>query len=986
MKINSINITLLKLISALSGYMHDFGKANNLFQSKIRGESEMSDIIRHEFLSFYIILNLIEQYEFEVEFNHNTKFITQEKWKAIFNKLSQTYDKEYLFFFQNLNCLLKQDHNDYYSFKIHEKTNPITLCVLFCVLTHHKLPLSSDDYDIEKMKASIDSLKYSNLNHTDKLEIINKKDSKERLQKNIELYKNNYYIHHDIEAKINDGFSDVYNQYQSLKNYSAIDKSLFFKSFSIISRIFLMMSDHYVSSIQKRALTIDKNNQDVYSLTYANTNRDFNNKSILPTFNQTLDEHLLDVGNQTKVFLDDLLKMEENLPSLSHSTVQNIIKKTNHKDFQWQDKAGDFIHNYSQTQEPTLILNMGTTGSGKTRMNVKALGALRNNKLRFTSVFNLKSLTLQTGEAYINQLKLNENECSILIGDKNFLDIQTNQNIEEAKLDNDQPQTESEYLMDTKFDSTKDWIKRPDFIKDKIKNGYKIDDFIGVPVLVSTIDFCINAGDLSKGSNHHNAFLRVMTSDLIIDEIDSYEPSMLESVLRLISISAMNQRNIVISSATLSKHYITMIKKAFIHGIQLGNMLHNKQHNGNIICISNLVDPKKINHEHDINNYIENLCVEFVKNTQKLAKILPIPENVKRGSIPSIFKEAVKPLHINNHQKIDDKTFSFGLIRVGQIKNAVLFSRKYLNTNFKDEKYWINNEPTEIKFLTYHSNLLNSKRFIVEEFLDKTLNQSTHAITNPYILDMVKKSECKHIIFIIIATPVEEIGRDHDFHWAIIEPSSIQSIIQTAGRVNRHRKFDVSEPNIYILQYNLSYYQGKQTLYFTRPGLEIEENLYEHDITKLLPWNDKQCLYITSQLRYSSLFANFDDRSIFLSLKELNYQFAEKDNYWFKMEYYSLNKLRTQDGESFTYIVNSESNTFYQPSTTNNGVGNIENIEQLNNKHDNYLKLEDTSYKQIVNNHPRLKDWSMQSSVNIYNDKKKSQLRYHHFWGFYFEE
>lgn len=58
--------------------------------------------------------------------------------------------------------------------------------------------------------------------------------------------------------------------------------------------------------------------------------------------------------------------------------------------------------------------------------------------------------------------------------------------------------------------------------------------------------------------------------------------------------------------------------------------------------------------------------------------------------------------------------------------------------------------------------------------------------------------------FIVVATPVEEVGRDHDFDWAVLEPSSAQSLVQAAGRVNRHRFLRLEGTyNIAILQYNL---------------------------------------------------------------------------------------------------------------------------------------------------------------------------------------
>lgn len=75
----------------------------------------------------------------------------------------------------------------------------------------------------------------------------------------------------------------------------------------------------------------------------------------------------------------------------------------------------------------------------------------------------------------------------------------------------------------------------------------------------------------------------------------------------------------------------------------------------------------------------------------------------------------------------------------------------------------------------------------------------------------------------VLATPVAEVGRDHDYDWAIVEPSSMRSIIQLAGRVWRHRPDKVAnEPNILLLQYNIRYFKhpnGKRPI-FTHPGFE----------------------------------------------------------------------------------------------------------------------------------------------------------------------
>jgi CRISPR-associated endonuclease/helicase Cas3 len=91
-----------------------------------------------------------------------------------------------------------------------------------------------------------------------------------------------------------------------------------------------------------------------------------------------------------------------------------------------------------------------------------------------------------------------------------------------------------------------------------------------------------------------------------------------------------------------------------------------------------------------------------------------------------------------------------------------------------------------------------------------------------------------------VATPVEEVGRDHDFDWAVIERSSYRSIIQLAGRVKRHLQGEVSEPNIALMQYNwkgIREHNDENAKVFNRPGFEDLIRLTTHDITQLIDVN-----------------------------------------------------------------------------------------------------------------------------------------------------
>lgn len=79
-----------------------------------------------------------------------------------------------------------------------------------------------------------------------------------------------------------------------------------------------------------------------------------------------------------------------------------------------------------------------------------------------------------------------------------------------------------------------------------------------------------------------------------------------------------------------------------------------------------------------------------------------------------------------------------------------------------------------------------------------------------------------------------EVGRDHDYDWAIVEPSSMRSIIQLAGRIRRHRSGFSGEANLYLLSRNIRSLEGQNPA-FQRPGFETPDfPLDSHDLHDLL--------------------------------------------------------------------------------------------------------------------------------------------------------
>jgi CRISPR-associated endonuclease/helicase Cas3 len=107
----------------------------------------------------------------------------------------------------------------------------------------------------------------------------------------------------------------------------------------------------------------------------------------------------------------------------------------------------------------------------------------------------------------------------------------------------------------------------------------------------------------------------------------------------------------------------------------------------------------------------------------------------------------------------------------------------------------------------------------------------------PEIRQRLQADPAPEHLFVVLGSPVTEVGRDHDYDWAIVEPSSMRSIVQLAGRVRRHRGGAVQQPNLLIWQRNLRAQENPGKPAYYRPGFEQENGVFQlhsHDLAQLL--------------------------------------------------------------------------------------------------------------------------------------------------------
>ena len=191
-------------------------------------------------------------------------------------------------------------------------------------------------------------------------------------------------------------------------------------------------------------------------------------------------------------------------------------------------------------------------------------------------------------------------------------------------------------------------------------------------------------------------------------------------------------------------------------------------------------------------------------------------------------------LHADNHcnDQRTGKRASFGLVRFANIEPLVQVAQALFSIGAPD--------GFRIHLCVYHSRFPLIVRSCIERVLDQVLqrgrptSQGEQAFAHPNIRSALDRFPEEDQVFVVMASPVAEVGRDHDYDWAIVEPSSIRSIIQLAGRIRRHRTGSREKPNIFLLHENIRSAIGERIAY-CRPGFENEiYRLATHDLSELL--------------------------------------------------------------------------------------------------------------------------------------------------------
>lgn len=916
-------INMATLCATLAGIQHDVGKATKHFQRKLRDKKQnnQSDYIRHEWISLKVFEHWrdnMRSWEQDGQVGEMPKML--EAWLELSHE-NETSHKSLL-------CLPKiiQSKRERIGNQKVNVVNPISnadAVVDLAILTHHGLLGPAKAETEHPMPDSSAHVRQEKKTPEQDLSVY----FPESIKKPV--------LGKDHEKR---AWSLIRRIRQKADEMDVTD--YYWKGMALLVRVALIAADHQVSSRWMPEGEKKKPKDGCY----ANTKITGKNKNTTRVLDQTLEYHLTTVGLEAGRWINRLAVMGD-LDGVTNFSRDNIRADVTNPRYRWQQSAVDHLRHITETSkgEPRLIINTASTGTGKTRGNIMMSEAMTPScrPFRVSIGLNLRTLTLQTGDAIINSVGIDSSDVTTVIGDTYLMDA--HKALEGAnKLEKEIENEDGEYEDDTVWD-VGEFINRdcPLWLEqwcNVSKTPSKTKSIICSPVLVSTVDYLIDAGNPGRQGHHVNACLRSASADLILDEVDNYSPKSLGAILRLVEMTALFGRNVIISSATMSMSCSMSIVEAFHNGARMHAEMNRYKWDGACVTF--------IDHHHDPLSIKGDNIVIRTSLTQRLNDLahylltepvyrLAYIQDIQTDGTPekrfnNSILDAVNKLHSNHGwTHPSGKRVSFGVVRVANVSTCVSVAR-FLQAH------------AGIKVTAYHADEFRIRRWIKEIKLDRLMqrhNGNQNIIEDAEIDDEIASIDSDDVKFIVVATPVEEVGRDHDFDWGVIEPSSAASIVQMAGRVNRHRKMSVDQANIAILDVNLRSLNG-QSKCFLHPGNGKSYPSPDKQTMNVLlagssAWN-LNGLMVTPEIVFGingqrAVLANDDDARVCEILNAIKKEIVisdEKTNgsdhalSWITKEHYEKYRLRENKERSlkFRYCTNDYGDWFfkaYSPISSN---------------------------------------------------------------------
>lgn len=801
------------VLSSFAALLHDLGKACDEFQQRLKKRPDSPNLYRHEWISLRLFQAFVGSDD-------------DATWLARFANLQAGDIAQWL-------SALHKDGLAASNNLPFSQLPPLAAAIGWLVVSHHRLPepkqvINADT--IDNLFLQIDAQSNQKTDETDPAKI-----------------KPYWSFQHGLPVAVATWQNRAQKLAQELQKLAPTNwlDNLYVMH---LSRLVLMLADHHYSSLS--SLSERKYINAKYPL-MANTDRETGKAK------QTLDEHLLGVTHICRRIAHALPDLERALPRLQDH--KGMRKRATIERFTWQNKAFDLMQKMrSKSQaQGAFIINMASTGCGKTLANARMMYALAEPDVgaRFNIALGLRTLTLQTGREYqSNKLHLADDLLAIRVGGAASTEL-FEKNLKEAEKTgsaSSQDLAEEDFIVHYEGD----FQQHP--LLSKLSHNPSIKALIAAPVLVCTVDHLIPATESTRGGQQIAPMLRLMSSDLVLDEIDDYGMDDLPALARLVHWAGLLGSRVMLSSATLPPALVQGLFSAYLAGRAQFQANRGQVNSPVDVCCAwvdensqqatDCADLQLFSKAHQAFVAQRVAKLEQQVNQQLTRRKVQIagftaaekPTDITSCYVQQILQSAYQ-LHADNHHVPANGIgqVSFGLVRMANIQPLVDVALALFQQQIS--------EDTQLHLCVYHSQYPLLMRSNIEKLLDNSLNRRDpqHIWQLPMVCRaLAQKPKAKHL-FIVLGSPVTEVGRDHDYDWAIVEPSSMRSLIQLAGRVRRHRPEAYLTTNIHWLTYNVKGLTDPASKpVFNRPGFESEKHLlHSHNLQNLVTEDEYQFIH-----------------------------------------------------------------------------------------------------------------------------------------------
>ncbi len=845
-------LSTLKSIVAIAGLFHDFGKAwlpfQKILQRPPKSSSSQRDPVRHEWISLLLFFAFVQNKADEdwlVELAQLSSLSAIDR-----KKLSKSVQ-------DSAKAIAKTKA---YPFDV--KCSTLAGWIAWLIVSHHRLPRLELNEFGESQYCDEDNL----------LCRISSATGFEKLASADFDYDKVWKFNHDLPFVSSPWCTKASRWGRKLNDELELfgpsrirDLVQCQRLMLTMSRMVLMLGDHQYSS--KAEDSRWRTEWQPFANTYTREQKERRTGKVIKSkgeMRQKLDEHLVRVAEEAVDIGHLLPAFESQLP-----TAQNVrpVRKPSPAAYAWQNRAVSELRRWQQEYRHEemgfFAVNMASTGKGKTFANAKIMDAISPHGMRYSLALGLRTLTLQTGDEYREKLKLDQNELAVLIGAAAVRvlhqqrQLPGNANLNAASYGEriyEEAGSESRESLSTGFQFAYDDLIPDDTISTVLPDK-KSRQLLKSPVLVSTIDHLMPAAENVRGGKQILPMLRMISSDLVIDEVDDFDHVDMPAIARLVHLAGMLGRKVMISSATIPP----AIAEGLFHAYREGWQQFAKFRNRQLVVAGFWVDEYAANASRIASDaefqaehaaFVKGRLRSLGKESQvpcraeirSMVDLTPFDRNANASEQTHIkegdnalarvdgqtdalkiqwfneIKSAAVQLH-RQHSFTDEvtgKMVSLGVIRVANVDPCIDLATHLLQCELPND--------VELRVMSYHARQVLLLRSEQEKYLDDVLNrkEKRSPLTNRIIRRHVSQSDKPNVIFVLVASPVAEVGRDHDFDWAVIEPSSMRSIIQMSGRVRRHRKSTaaIQTPNVVLPELNYKAFTGSDAVVFHHPGFE----------------------------------------------------------------------------------------------------------------------------------------------------------------------